>query len=127
MSALIEPARRQTETTVPDAAAAQVRFGMTVSRHQARRAFVRNTVRRVLREAARHASEELIAAARTRCVDIVLRLKAPLPERSQASWSSVKAELRRQADGLLEELRRQLLREDARRATLGAERTGART
>ena len=87
----------------------QVRFGFTVARSHARRAVVRNTVRRVLREAAREADAALRRALPALRVDIVLRLKASLPDRTAANWSGVKAEVRRQADSLIAQLRRELL------------------
>jgi ribonuclease P protein component len=90
-------------------ALAQVRFGFTVARNHARRAVLRNTVKRVLREAAREAHAPLRRALPAMRVDIVLRLKTSLPDRSAANWSDVKAEVRRQADSLVAQLRRELL------------------
>lgn len=100
------------------AAACSVRFGITVSRQQARRAVTRNTVRRVLREAARHAQEDLLAAAQHCRLDVVLRLKAPLPQAPVATWAELKAELRREADSLLAQLRRQLSMRSAQQSGL---------
>lgn len=82
----------------------RVRFGLTVSRRQARRAVARNTVRRVLREAARTRAPLLEAALAVEALDILFRLKAPLPEPAAAGWSAVKAQLRREAESLLEQL-----------------------
>jgi len=88
----------------PAGGAVPVRFGFTASRRQARRAVDRNTAKRVLREAARHHLVELDAAASSRSVDIVLRLKAPVPERSSLSRAAWKAALRAEADTLLSQL-----------------------
>jgi len=92
---------------------ASVRFGITVSRHQARRAVARNSVKRVLREAARHGAGQLLAAAQPQRVAVLLRLKAPLPDPVAATWSAVKAQLRQEADSLIGQLRRQLLAQSA--------------
>ena len=81
-----------------------VRFGFTVSRRQARRAVDRNAAKRVLREAARHNLVELDVAAGCRSVDIVLRLKVAVPERSLTSRAAWKAALRAEADALLAQL-----------------------
>ena len=79
-----------------------VRFGFTASRRHARRAVDRNTVKRVLREAARHVLGDLDAAAGKRSVDIVLRLRAAVPTtRTTAEWKNA---LREEADALLAEL-----------------------
>jgi ribonuclease P protein component len=83
---------------------AGIRFGITVSRRQARRAVARNTVKRVLREAARLRSDALAAALDDRRVDVLFRLKAPLPEAAASGWAQVKAQLRSEADSLLDQL-----------------------
>jgi ribonuclease P protein component len=111
-----------------DAAAGtnSIRFGITVSRRQARRAVARNLVRRIVREAARCAAPRLEAALggagqgpRSAAggsgrhpirVDVLVRLRSPLPAASVSSWSTMKADLRQEADALLEELRVQLAR-----------------
>lgn len=98
---------------IDPAPAGAVRFGFTVSRHQARRAVARNAVKRVLREAARHGAGPLREAAAAQRLDILLRLKAPLPDVSAASWSAVKAALRREADSLITQLHRLLLAQSA--------------
>jgi ribonuclease P protein component len=85
-----------------------VRFGFTASRRHARRAVDRNTAKRVLREAARRHVEELDAAAASRSVDIVLRLKATAPDRSALARSAWKDALRDEADALLTQLARRL-------------------
>jgi RNase P protein component len=90
-----------------------VRFGFTVSRRQARRAVQRAMVKRVLREAVRSASGGLNGLARDTRVDVVLRLRAPLPQRSEMSLSQVKRTLRTEADSLIGQLARHL-RADAR-------------
>jgi ribonuclease P protein component len=85
--------------------AVPVRFGFTAARRFARLAVDRNTVKRVLREAARHSLAELDAAAGARQVDIVLRLKAAAPEQGRRAW---KSELRAEAESLFAELVRRL-------------------
>ncbi len=85
-----------------------VRFGFTVGRRQARRAVERVMVKRVLREAARNAAGTLHSLARDCSIDVVLRLRAPLPERSEMSLSRVKRSLREQADSLIGQLARHL-------------------
>lgn len=85
-----------------------VRFGFTASRRHARRAVDRNTAKRVLREAARRHIEELDAAAASRSVDIVLRLKAAAPGRAALARQEWKQALRAEADALLELLARRL-------------------
>jgi ribonuclease P protein component len=81
---------------------APVRFGFTAARRYARRAVDRNTVKRVLREAARQRIDELDRASADRAVDVVLRLRAgPPPTHAHAAW---KCALREEADGLLAEL-----------------------
>jgi len=102
-----------------------VRFGFTVSRRQARRAVARNTVKRVLREAARHGAAQLAAAAHSHRVDILLRLQAPLPDVTAASWMTVKAELRREAESLIEQLRRRLLSQSLAQSAVGAQEPSA--
>jgi ribonuclease P protein component len=110
MSALILPTPSLSNAAAPAAPAgaslarARLRFGITVSRRQARRAVARNAVKRVLRESARHAADELSRLAPSQGVDVLLRLKAPLPEPASAGWSLVKQQLRREADGLMAQL-----------------------
>lgn len=85
--------------------AVPVRFGFTAARRFARLAVDRNTVKRVMREAARHNLTELDAAAAERQVDVVLRLKAAAPAQGRAAW---KTQLRAEAESLLAELARRL-------------------
>jgi RNase P protein component len=85
-----------------------VRFGFTVGRRQARRAVERVMVKRVLREAARNGAGALRELARDGSLDVVLRLRAPLPERSEMSLALVKRSLRAEADSLLSQLARHL-------------------
>ncbi len=81
-----------------------VRVGVTAGKRQARRAVERSLVKRVLREAARHALATLDAAAGERRVDLVLRLKAPVPSADLMSRARFKRELRAEADALLAQL-----------------------
>jgi ribonuclease P protein component len=87
---------------------AAVRFGFTAARRHARRAIDRNTVKRVLREAARLRIDELDAAAADRSVDVVLRLRAAAPK--VPACKAWKVALREEADGLLAQLAGQLRR-----------------
>ena len=89
-------------------ARAGVRFGFTVGRRQARKAVQRAMVKRVLREAARKAGADLNELARDRSIDVVLRLRTALPERSELGLASLKAALRSEADSLLAQLARHL-------------------
>lgn len=90
------------------ASAGAIRFGFTVGKRNARRSVDRALVKRVLREAARHARADLAAAAPDLAVDIVLRLKAPLPERVEMPLAPLKLALRTEADALLAQLARRL-------------------
>ena len=105
MSALLLAGGSESPTST---AVGPVRFGITVSRRQARRAVARNAVKRVLREAARHGSERLSLAAGRQPVDVLLRLKAPLPDPASAGWRAVKAQLRRETDSLIIQLQEHL-------------------
>lgn len=87
------------------AAAGSIRFGFTVGKRNARRAVDRTTVKRILREACRHARADLAAAARGRAIDVVLRLKSPLPDRAAVPRAELKRALRGEADALLAQLK----------------------
>jgi ribonuclease P protein component len=65
------------------------RLGLTVSKRMARRAVDRNLVKRVIREAFRHASPPAL--------DISVRLKRPLPARARGELART---LRADADAL---------------------------
>jgi RNase P protein component len=86
------------------ATAARVRFGVTVGKRNARRAVERALVKRVLREAARHAAPALETAAGAHCVDVVLRLKQPCPAKAALARPLFKRQLRAEADALLAQL-----------------------
>ena len=92
----------------PEARDVPVRFGFTASRRHARRAVDRNSAKRVLREAARRHIEVLDAAAADRSVDIVLRLRAAVPDSGVLARGAWKTALRAEADALLEQLARRL-------------------
>lgn len=98
----------------PDRGPVPVRFGFTVARRLARRAVDRNTVKRVMREAARQQIAILDAAAADRSVDIVLRLKSAAADAGSLGRTAWKAALRAEADALLEQLRRTLSRRELR-------------
>jgi ribonuclease P protein component len=85
-----------------------VRFGFTVGRRQARRAVQRVMVKRVMREAARSALGTVGELAADRNVDVVLRLRSPLPDPSKMGLADVKRALRAEADSLIEQLVRHL-------------------
>jgi ribonuclease P protein component len=85
-----------------------VRFGFTVGRRQARRAVQRALVKRVLREAARNAASVLRPLAADRTVDVVLRLRSPLPGPCEMSQAQLKRSLRNEADSLIAQLARHL-------------------
>jgi ribonuclease P protein component len=97
---------------------AAVRFGATVGKRNARRAVDRNLVKRVLREAARHAAPQLEAACVQRGLrlDVSFRLKSPRnraadgPGVALAAWRRA---LREEADALLDRLGRHLAQLDA--------------
>ncbi|HUN92142.1 MAG TPA: ribonuclease P protein component [Burkholderiaceae bacterium] len=80
---------------------AQVRFGVTVGRRNARLSVQRALVKRILREAMRHAAAELEAAANGQNIDLVVRLKAPFPKPEAMSMPVFKRALRAEADALL--------------------------
>lgn len=84
------------------------RFGITVGKRNARRAVDRTLVKRVLREAARHAAPALDAAAGSDRVDVVLRLKAPLPPPRELPRPQLARLVRAEADQLLAQLVRAL-------------------
>jgi ribonuclease P protein component len=94
--------------TQPLAGASRLRFGISASRKHAPRAVARNMLKRVLREAARHHAPALLAAAGAARLDILFRLKSPLPSAPDLSWSALKSQLRGEADGLLDQLARRL-------------------
>lgn len=89
------------------------RFGFLVAKRHARRAVVRNMIRRILRESARHRCSSLDGvvnrdrAAPDFALHILMRLKAPLPEKADPrTWQAVKHDLRVEVDGLLSRLER---------------------
>lgn len=90
----------------------RIRFGFTVGKRNARRSVDRALVKRILREAARHAAPELLPRADRACaVDVSLRLKRPLPRAGRdIGLATLKSSLRADADALLAELGRQLAR-----------------
>jgi RNase P protein component len=91
-----------TQSPRPAAAPVErVRFGFTVGKRNARRAVERALVKRVLREAARHAAPALDAAAGPRAVDVLLRLKAVCPPKTQLPRPRFRHALRAEADALL--------------------------
>jgi ribonuclease P protein component len=81
----------------------RVRFGFTVGKRMARRAVDRVLTKRILREAARHCAPRIAQHARTD-LDIVVRLKAPLPERATTARTQLKRALRADVDAVLDRL-----------------------
>jgi ribonuclease P protein component len=100
---MAKPVASSTESPAPP----RVRFGLTVGKKMARRSVDRVLVKRILREAARHKSPEIEAAASGR-FDVVLRLKAPLPARESITRTALKRALRADADTLLNRFRERL-------------------
>lgn len=84
-----------------DDGAARVRCGLTIPRRLARRAVDRNLVKRVAREALRAALPALAEAVTPLRVDLVLRLKAPLPPVVALARRQLRRQLRDEADALL--------------------------
>jgi ribonuclease P protein component len=82
---------------------ARVRFGLTVGKRLARRSVDRLLIKRILREAARHSRPRLVELARSD-LDVVLRLKAPLPAREATPRAQLKRALRDDADAVLRRL-----------------------
>jgi len=97
-------AKPASPTAIADARAARrVRFGLTVGKRLARRAVDRVLIKRILREAARHCAPRLEDIAQSD-LDIVLRLKAPLPARETTPRTQLKRALRADADAVLRRL-----------------------
>lgn len=116
----VSVAARMSAAPSPASAAAALRpircrFGVTVGKRNAPRSVDRSLVKRVLREAARHAAVALDDAAGVQGVqlDVVLRLKAAVPATGALARSQLKRELRAEADALLALLVRQLSRSTA--------------
>jgi ribonuclease P protein component len=111
-----------------------LRFGFTVAKRQAKRAVMRVMVKRIMKESVRAAGPDLAARlGRTgggRGLDVVLRLRNPLPRADGASAMSLrtlKRALRVEADALLQRLARHLDGKDKplERPREAAERPGA--
>lgn len=85
-----------------------VRFGVTVGKRNARRSVDRAVVKRILREAARHAAPalELTCARRELRLDVAFRLKASRDRAAEAQPALAvwRRALRDEADALLERL-----------------------
>jgi RNase P protein component len=101
------------------------RFGFTVGKRNARLSVDRNLVRRVLREAARHAAPALDQAAGPDQLDIVLRLKSTLPPKGSDARARLRADLRNEADSLLAQLTHRLAARHAT-GTTGADNPAGR-
>jgi ribonuclease P protein component len=99
-----------------------IRFGATVGKRNARRAVDRNLVKRVLREAARHAAPQLEAACAQRGLrlDVSFRLKSSRDRASAGprvvvvAWAAWRSALREEAGALLDQLGQRLAQLDAR-------------
>ena len=94
--------------TAPAMSPPATRFGFTVGKRNARLSVDRNLVRRVLRESARHAAPALDQSAAPDQLDVVLRLKSSLPPKGSAARARLRADLRAEADSLLEQLAQRL-------------------
>jgi ribonuclease P protein component len=88
--------------------AARVRIGLTVGKRVARKSVQRNLVKRVLREAARHALPQITQATALRRVDIVLHMKAAFPSAEQMPLAAFRRALRAETDLLMLRLIRHL-------------------
>ncbi len=77
-----------------------------MGKRNAARSIDRSLIKRILREAARHAAPALDRAAAVQDVqlDVVLRLKAPVPKPAALARTQLKRELRAEADALLARL-----------------------
>lgn len=82
----------------------RIRVGVIAGKRMARKATQRNLMKRILREAARHARPQLEAAAGARRVDFVLRIRSAFPEPGDLSLAAFKRQLRAEADALLRRL-----------------------
>ena len=94
-----------------------VRFGVTVGKRNARRSIDRAVVKRILREAGRHAAPalELTCARRGLRLDVAFRLKASRDRAAEAqpALTAWRRALRDEADALLDRLGRHLVQPDA--------------
>lgn len=94
-----------------------VRFGATVGKRNARRAIDRAVVKRILREAGRHAAPalELACARRGLRLDVAFRLKSSRDRSAEAqpALPAWRRALRDEADALLDRLGRHLAQPDA--------------
>ncbi len=87
---------------------ARVRLGLVVPKRYARRALDRNLIKRIAREAMRAALPTLDAAvAEAAQLDVVIRLKAPLPPAAELARAQLRVSLRAEADALLTHLARE--------------------
>jgi ribonuclease P protein component len=93
---------------------APVRFGLVVSKRMARKSAQRNLVKRILREAARHALPPLAEAAVRRHVDVLLRFRSAFPDAEAMPLATFRRSLRAEADQLLLRLGAHLVGGDAR-------------
>jgi RNase P protein component len=107
--------------SAPAMSAPATRFGFTVGKRNARLSVDRNLVRRVLREAARHAAPVLDQAAAPAQLDVVLRLKSALPPKGSDARARLRMDLRSEADSLLSQLAQRLA---APQAGASADRAG---
>jgi len=104
------------------------RLGVTVGKRNAARSIDRSLIKRILREAARHAAPALDRAAAVQDVqlDVVLRLKAPVPKPAALARTQLKRELRAEADALLARLTESLAQSVAPSPTLSSMPPAAR-
>lgn len=86
-----------------DVEGSRLRIGVTVGKRLAARSVDRAAVKRVLREASRHAAPELLDVLERRGVacDLSLRLKAPIKAAGERlAFDALKKKLREDADRL---------------------------
>jgi ribonuclease P protein component len=103
---------------------AGVRVGFTVAKRQVKRSVMRAMVKRVMREAVRAAGPGLTERARGRGMDVVMRLRNPLPDPDTMALAAVKRSLRTESDALLQRLANHLEKAGAEAGGAGGERQG---
>jgi ribonuclease P protein component len=87
---------------------AGLRVGFTVAKRQVKRSVMRAMVKRVMREAMRAAAPGLTERTRGRGMDLVMRLRNPLPDPDTMALAAVKRSLRAESDTLLLRLAKHL-------------------
>ncbi len=103
----VAPTQVPTQAPTQAPANALTRLGLVVPKRFARRALDRNLVKRIAREALRAALPALDTAVPAALrMDVVIRLKAPLPPVDKRAHAQFKSALRAEANALLIDLAR---------------------